>query len=402
MHRIPHSVGVYFAALQFIFALCWTSYSFYLPKLVAEVGLSAGTVTLILMLDQAIFTVTDYCAGVAADKVSRLVGRLGHWVAAVAAISCMAFLALPFVARSGIGATALLVFIVIWAVTSASMRAPPLTLLGKYAARPAIPFLAGFAMLGLGIASGLSPYLTKILSSQDPRLPFVLASVALLLTGLALAKVERTLAKDTPRTEERPGKTAGRAAPAPIFMFGFATVILTIGFQLHLFLNSEPLFKKFTSDTTALMQVFWVGFSIGMFPASLITKRWGGLRVMGAAGLVGATAIVVAEISGSLGLIVATQAVVGAAWGCILVSALAAAAALGAPEHQGKATGILFSALALATLARMAINGTGALGDLAVVPLLRWAPTLCWVIAGALLLAMSLASPREVTAPRAA
>ena len=123
-----------------------------MPKLAAEVGLSAGAVTLILMLDQAIFTVTDYCAGVAADKVSRLVGRLGHWVAAVATISCMAFLALPFVARSAIGATALLVVMVIWAVTSAAMRAPPLMLLGKYAARPAIPFLAGLAMLGLGIA----------------------------------------------------------------------------------------------------------------------------------------------------------------------------------------------------------------------------------------------------------
>jgi MFS family permease len=402
MRRIPRSVGLYFAVLQFIFALCWTSYSFYLPKLAAEVGLSASAVTLILMLDQAIFTVTDYCAGVAADKVSRLVGRLGHWVAAVAAISCTAFLALPFVARSGIGATALLVVIVIWAVTSASMRAPPLTLLGKYAARPAIPFLAGFAMLGLGIASGLSPYLNKILSNQDPRLPFVLASVALLLTGLALAKVERTLAKRAPTTKGQPGKTADRAAPAPLFMFGVATVILTTGFQLHLFLNSEPLFKKFATDTTALMQVFWVGFSVGMFPAGLITKRWGGLRVMGAAGLVGAIAIVLAEVSGSLGLIVAAQTVAGAAWGCILVSALAAAAALGAPGHEGKVTGILFSALALATFARMAINATGAFGDLALVPLLRWAPLLCWTIAGALLLAMSLASPRQVTVPRAA
>jgi Major Facilitator Superfamily len=402
MRRIPRAVGLYFAALQFIFALCWTSYSFYLPKLAAEVGLSAAAVTFILMLDQAIFTVVDYCAGVAADKVSRLVGRLGHWVAGVATISCMAFLALPFVARLDIGAPALLVVILIWAVTSAAMRAPPLALLGKYAARPTIPFLAGFAMLGLGIASGLAPYLTRILSNQDPRLPFAFASVALLLTGLTLAKIERTLAKDAPPTKEWRGETVDRTVPAPIFMFGLATVILTLGFQLHLFVNSEPLFKKFASDTTALMQVFWVGFSIGMFPASLVTKRWGGLRVMGAAGLVGATAIVVAEISGSLGLIVAAQAVVGAAWGCILVSALAAAAALGAPGHEGKVTGTLFSALALATLARMAINTSGALGDLAVVPLLRWAPLLCWTIAGALLLAMSLASARQVTAPRAA
>jgi hypothetical protein len=176
---------------------------------------------------------------------------------------------------------------------------------------------------------------------------------------------------------------------------------MAIGFQLHLFFNSEPLFKKFTSDMTALMQVFWVGFSIGMFPASLLAKRWGGLPIMGAAGLVGAVAIVVAELSGSLGLIVAVQAVAGAAWGCILVSALAAAA-LGANGHEGKMTGLLFSALALATLARMVTNAVGGLGNPALAPLLRWAPVLCWAIAGTLLLALALAGPQRITAARAA
>jgi hypothetical protein len=399
MHRIPRAVGLYFAALQLIFALCWTSYSFYLPKLAAEVGLSAGAVALILMLDQAIFTVTDYCAGIAADKVSLLVGRLGHWVAAVTTISCMAFLALPFIARSDIGATALLIAMAIWAVTSGALRAPPLMLLGKYAARPAIPFLAGLAMLGLGVAGAVSPYLTMILSNRDPRLPFVIASVALLLTGLALAKIERTLAKDGPAAKERLQKTDDHA-PAPIFMFGLATVILALGFQLYVFFDSQPLFKKFTSDPTVLMQVFWVGFSIGMFPASLITKRWGGLPVMGTAGLVGAAAIVTADVSNSLGIVVAAQAVAGAAWGCILVSALAAAAALGTGGHEGKITGLLFSALALATLARMATKAVGALGDPALAPLLRWAPVLCWAIAGALVLALVVM--RRVSAPRAA
>jgi hypothetical protein len=148
------------------------------------------------------------------------------------------------------------------------------------------------------------------------------------------------------------------------------------------------------------MQVFWVGFSIGMFPASLLAKRWGGLPIMGAAGLVGAVAIVVAERSGSLGLIVAAQAVAGAAWGSILVSALAAAAALGANGHEGKMTGLLFSALALATLARMVTNAVGALGNPALATPLRWAPVLCWAIAGALLLA--LAGLQRITAARAA
>ena len=279
MRKIPQGAGLYLAVLELVFALGWTVYAIYLPRLAASAGIAAGAVIYILMLDQAIFTVTDFAMGVASDKVSRLVGRLGHWVAAITALSCAAFVALPFVAGTKLGPTALLVLIVIWAVTSSALRAPPLMLLGKYAARPAIPYLMSLAMLGLGIAGAVSPYLAITLAKQDPRLPFVIASVALVLTSLALAKVERSLAKDAPAKPEPP-KTVDRAIP--VIVFALATVIFALGFQLHFFFNSAPRFKQFTSDVSTLMPVFWVGFSVAMFPASLITKRWGGLPVMGA------------------------------------------------------------------------------------------------------------------------
>jgi hypothetical protein len=302
--------------------------------------------------------------------------------------------ALPFIAGSHLGASALLVLTITWAVTSSALRAPPLMLLGKYAARPAIPYLASLAMLGLGIAGAVSPYLTMALTKQDPRLPFVIASVALVLVSLALSKVERALAKQAP-TENEPPKTIDRAVPAPILVFGLAIVIFAFGFQLHFFFNSGPLFKKFTSDIGTLMPVFWVGFSVGMFPASLIAKRWGGLPVMGAAGVLGALAIVLMQSATVLPVTIAAQLVVGASWGCILMSAFAAAAALGATGHEGKTTGLLFSALALATFARMAASASGALNDPTLTQLLRWAPIACWAIAGVLLVALSGAYVRR-------
>ena len=390
MRPIPHAAGLYLAVLQFVFALCWTAYAIYLPRLAASVGLSAGAVVIILMLDQAIFTITDFSMGVAADKVSRLVGRLGYWAAAITVVSCAAFVALPFIADAHLGAPALLGLTVIWAVTSSALRAPPLMLLGKYAARPAIPYLASLAMLGLGIAGAVSPYLAMVLTKQDPRLPFIIASIALVLVSLALSKVERTLAKQAPANNEPP-KSVDRAVPAPILVFGLAIVILAFGFQLHFFFNSAPLFKKFTNDIGTLMPVFWAGFSVAMFPASLITKRWGGLPVMGAAGLLGAIAIVLMQSATALPLTIAAQLMIGAAWGCILMSAFAAAAALGATGHEGKTTGLLFSALALATFARMAASASGALNDPTLAQLLRWAPIVCWAIAGALLVALSAA-----------
>jgi hypothetical protein len=395
MRKIPQGAGLYLAVLEFVFALGWTVYAIFLPRLAASVGISAGTVIYILMLDQAIFTVTDFAMGIAADRVSRLVGRLGQWVAAITLLSCAAFVALPYVAGTQLGAPAFLALIVIWAATSSALRAPPLMLLGKYAARSAIPYLASLAMLGLGIAGAVSPYLALTLAKQDPRLPFVVASLAIALTSLGLAGAERTLARNAPLRSEPP-QTIDRALPAPVVIFALAILIFALGFQLHFFFNSAPRFKQFTGDVSTLMPVFWVGFSVGMFPASLITKRLGGLPVMGLFGLIGAAAIAVMEYSGTLEAVIAAQLIAGAAWGCILMSAFAAAAALGYTGHEGKTTGILFSALALATFARMAATASGALNDPSFAPLLHWAPVACWTVAGATLLALLLA----LTAPR--
>jgi hypothetical protein len=382
MRKIPQGAGLYLAVLELVFALGWTVYVIYLPRLTASAGI-AGAFIYILMLDQAIFTVTDFAMGVASDKVSGLVGRLGHWVAAITALSCAAFVALPFMAGPQLGPTALVVLIVIWAVTSSALRAPPLMLLGKYAARPAIPHLMSLAMLGLGIAGAVSPYLGITLAKQDPRLPFVIASVALVLTSLALAKVERSLAKDAPAKTEPP-KTVDRAIP--VIIFALAAVIFALGFQLHFFVNSAPRFKQFTSDVSTLMPVFWVGFSVAMFPASLLTKRWGGLPVMGLFGFIGAIAIAVMEFSGTFEVVVTAQLIAGAAWGCILMSAFSAAAALGYTGAEGKTTGVLFSALALATFARMVTTASGVLSDPSLARLIHWAPIVCWVIAGVALI----------------
>lgn len=393
MRPFPHAAGWYLALLQFVFALGWTVYAIYLPRLAASVGIAGGTVIFILMLDQAIFTVTDFAMGVAADRVSRQVGRLGHWAATITLMSCAAFVALPLVAGTGISVPAFIGIIVAWAATSSALRAPPLMLLGKYAARPAIPFLASLAMLGLGIAGAVSPYLAIVLRDTDPRLPFVIASVALALTSLALAKVERALAKQVPAKSEPP-RTVDRALPAPVAIFALASVIFAFGFQLHFFFNSAPLFKQFSGDISRLMPLFWVGFSIAMFPASLVTKRCGGLPVMGAAGVIGAAAIAVAELSGSLDLTIAAQLIAGAAWGCILMSAFAAAAALGYSGAEGMTNGLLFSALALATFARMGATATGALENPRLAPLIHWAPATCWAAAGAVLLVLALTSAR--------
>ncbi|MFK4384244.1 MFS transporter [Bradyrhizobium sp. USDA 223] len=383
--------GLYLGVLQLVFTLGWTTYVVYLPKLAADVGIAPSTVILILMLDQAIFTIADTAMGVAADKLAPHVGRLGLFVALVTAISCGAFVALPFVAGAGAAAQGwFIALIVIWSITSSALRVPPLTLLGKYRAKPQVPFLAALAMLGYGIAGAVSPYLGVVLREHDARLPFVISSVVLLLTALGLSRIEHDVARETvPPTPDEAAKPLGLVPIA----FIVAMITLALGYQLHFAMNSAPFYLRFAApgDLQWLMPVFWIGFNIAMFPASLIVKHRGGLVVMGAAGLFGAVAIAAAEFAGNLNTLIAAQFLAGAAWGCMLMSAVSAALAIGSTGAEGKVTGLVFSALALGTFARMAAVAGGLQKMPEYAPLLHWAPVACWSVAGAGLLVIAAA-----------
>jgi hypothetical protein len=378
-------IGLYLAALQLVFTLLWTTYVIYLPKLAGQVGIAPASVILLLMMDQAIFTITDTGMGIVADKIAPVVGRLSVVVGVMTAVSSIAFVALPYIAAGGAGAKLWFIgTIATWAVTSSALRAPPLVLLGKYRARPKVPFLAALAMLGYGIAGALAPYLGVVLRDHDARLPFIISSAVLLLTALGLSKIEHEVADDAARGAIKPPKPLGSV---PI-VFIVAMVLLALGYQLHFSINSTPFFLRFAKpdDLQWLLPVFWIGFNIAMFPVSTIVKHRGGLIVMGAAGLLGAAAIYVAEVAGSLNTLIAAQFVAGAAWGCMLMSAVSAAIAIGDGGTEGKLSGLVFSALALGTFARMSAvaGGLQKLPDYA--PLLHWAPVACWSVAGAGLL----------------
>ncbi|MGJ5083051.1 MFS transporter [Bradyrhizobium sp. HKCCYLS3013] len=381
-------LGLHLALLQLVFTLLWTTYVIYLPKLAAQAGIAPSAVVLILMLDQAIFTLSDTAMGIAADRLGPIASRFGLFIGLLTAISCAAFVALPFAAASA-GPAVFIGLIAIWALTSSVLRAPPLTLLGRHAARPAIPFLAALVMLGYGVAGAVSPYLGVILRDYDPRLPFVISSAVLLLTALGLSRI--------PQDSGPAAQAVAKPEPKPLrglpLLFIGAMVILALGYQLHFSINSSAFYLRFArpEDLSWLMPVFWIGFNLVLFPASVVVKHRGGLMVMGIAGLLGALAIVIAELAGALTVLIVAQFIAGAAWGCMMMSAISAALAIGTTGAEGKVTGLVFSALALATFARIAAvaGGLQKLPDYA--PLVQWAPVACWLVAGAGLLAMAAA-----------
>jgi MFS family permease len=224
----------------------------------------------------------------------------------------------------------------------------------------------------------------------------------LLITALALSRVERGLAQNV-SVPDRPAAVTKPLGKVPMVFIG-SMIILALGYQLHFSINSAPFFLRFAKagDLQWLMPVFWIGFNIAMFPASVVTKRRGGLIVMGAAGLLGALAVLGAELAGNLNMLIAAQFVAGAAWGCMLMSAISAALAIGDSGAEGKVVGLVFSALALGTFARMAAVAGGLQRLPEYAPLLHWAPVACWSVAGAGLLVIAASRVQQsMTQPRA-
>ena len=391
------NVGIYLAVIQFFFALSWTVYVIFLPQLAAQVGIPRNAVIYVLMLDQLIFVLADYAMGVASDRAVRVVGRLGRAVLAVTVLSCAAFLLLPMVAPSG-SAPLFLGLVVLWSITSSALRAPPLTLIGRHAAKPQQPWLISLSMLGLGLAAAIGPYVSVALREVDPRWPFLLSSVALALATGGIVAAERALVA-RPASAAKPQTTnpGPRGAPAATG-FLIAAVLAAAAFQLHTALNSPRLYLRFASpaDLQWLAPLFWVGFNLAMLPAGWAARRVGGWRVMAAAGVVAAAASLGAQQATALLQLVTAQLVAGAAWACLLLSGFSVALALGQTGREGRFGGALSSVLSLAALSRLAVVATEWQKAPAVQAALAWVPVFSWLLAGVVLYV--LARPRTAVA----
>jgi hypothetical protein len=115
---------------------------------------------------------------------------------------------------------------------------------------------------------------------------------------------------------------------------------------------------------------------------------------------VGGLAAAVVANAGSLGVLVAAQFFAGAAWGCVMMSALAAALAMGRTGREGFVAGALWSLLAIAAFTRIALVIAQVPQQPAWRPVLGWAPGAMWLAAGLLLAGAATASRRAARDPR--
>ncbi|MDP2396790.1 MAG: MFS transporter [Burkholderiales bacterium] len=389
MTTLTPRIGVYFALLQLLFTLTWTVYIIFLPRLAAEAGIPKSWILWILIADQLVFVIADWLMGARADRMSRVVGRLGPRLALVTLLSALAFLLLPFAAPLA-SPLLLLSLTFLWTVTSSALRAPPLMLIGKYAASGARPVISGLWLFGFGIAGAVAPYLTIALRDADPRLPFALASVSVAIAACALGWAERSLAASA-QTAETPARK-----PLPIAGFLAVVALAALGFQVHFSLSSAPQYLRFVpaEQLGYLMPAFWAGFNLAMLPLTLLIRRYGDFRVLAAGTLAGTIAVLYAPQATSLSTLVAAQIAAGAAWAAVMFGAFGAAMLLGRSGREGFATGGLFSMLAFAAMLRILLIATQLNQDAGLQQALIYLPAACWGAASMLLLILLRAGRR--------
>ena len=364
MKTIPCFAALYLALIQFFFATTWVVYVVFLPGLLKQVGIDASWLIWLLLLDQLVFTVTDTAMGYAADKIERLIGRLGPMIVWTSVITCVAFACLPFIAEVQTkGQAGLLGLIFIWIVTSSALRAPPLVLLTKYAAKPQIPWLATLSLLGLALAGAVAPYLQLWMKGMDARFPFLLTSGTLLATVSGLVWIERQLHPAT-------GISSPPLSPEPhkkyrnvIYLLMLGSLLTGIGFQFHYFFNSPSFIKRFlplaTPETLAwLLPIFWVGFKLLMLVGTPLVRRLGGITVVAMAAGIGTLGVMATNFAPNLYLLMLAQLITGGAWGCLFTSGVSTALGLGKTGHEGLVLGSWFAMLSLANFIRIGMVAT--------------------------------------------
>ena len=384
--KAPQGIGLYLAGVQFFFALSWIVYVIYLPQLAQQAGMPRAWVPWLLLADQLVFLVTDLAVGLASDRAARVLGRIGRWVVAASVASALAFLALPWVAPQGSPVLFAAVTLA-WVITTSALRAPPLTLLGRYVAKPSQPMMVALSAFGLGIANALAPYVGLQLKGVAPELPFALSAAGLALLSLGMIAAERALARQagagavTPAASDTP-----KPGPGQVAVFVSACVVAALAFQWHQSISSAPLLLRFAEpqDLPTWLPVFWVGFNLCLVPAGLMTRRLGAASTMALGAELAMLGTAGAAFAPTLNLLLAAQLATGAGWALLLCAAFSGALVMGHTGREGLMSGTLQATLALAALARIGIVTTVAPAPAAAVGMAWW-PAVAFALCAALL-----------------
>lgn len=374
-------------AVQCLLALSWTLYALFLPGMLAQVGIDKQWFVYVLIADQVIFALCDWFAGVHADRIGLVWRRLGRVLTAIALLSSATLLAMPWVATTG-QPVLLLAVIFVWAATSSALRAPVFALLGRVRESNTPKTRAGLvsmALAGVSLAGASGPYLTLLLKNVDPRLPIALSAISLAIAGLWALRAETVLPKPVPEADPDARDTRRRA-------WSLAGIVLVggIGTQIIVTVVAPRLLNHWVGmDAVVWIAWFWVGFGLGLIPGRHVAAGGGALSKAAVALIVGTAALAIAQASAAMPVLIVGLVIAGAGWGVfstvMFASAVAVSSGRATARGAGTASGLVFSALAVATVVRMLFVAAGYNKT----PAADWLPAIAWIAASVLLVVVA-------------
>lgn len=384
---MPNSLPV-FALAQFCMSLSWVVYAAFMPAMAAQVGLPKSFVVWLLLLDQCLFMVSDFLAGVASDRMAAAAARWASLLAVLTGVSAVALLAVPLLVGTIASPLVLVLPALVWVACSSALRAPLFALVGKQATlTTGNPF--HWLLLGSGVAAAFAPLLQSSLKGQSPMVPFALVAASLVLCAVLVGKTAASGSEAEPASARQP---ATALPEAPWFFVALACAVLAL--QIHTSFNTGRLFLREVPAEQLhwWMPAFWIGFNLAMLLPPLL-GAWPAARRLCLFGSAGALALSLCALVPGAGLQAGLQAAAGAAWALLLANAFSTANALGSPQRQGRFAGGVHAVLAGGSVLRLAMASAAvpmALGDA-----MLWLPASLLAIAvGALLLA-PVGGPRQ-------
>lgn len=339
--------GLALASVQFFFTLGWTVYAIYLPGLLAAAHLPGAWLPLLLMADQLIFSVMDLVFALVADRLADGYRKLARLLLWFTIISTFAFVLLPM--SGNVSPSLLIAVLFIWVLSASVLRAPTMVLLAKRARAAQQGRLVRWYAAGTALAAALSPYLGTLLKGADPRLPFALAAVTLLIAVVVLLRTLVAAAPESRADEPQPVAFAAYAPVLPVL------VLAAGGFQLHAFVNAGPQYLAYAAKENLpwLTPLLWVGFFAALPAVGALVKRLGMLTVATAGILLAALGCYASAVADSLPSLVAMQVLSGVGWAAALAGLMEYASTSGTRGAEGLFMGSFFAVLALATFGRI-------------------------------------------------
>jgi hypothetical protein len=276
------------AGLQGAISLAWVLYRFYLPQLLAGIGLP-GTDRLVGIVEDALAAVLEPAIGSLSDRARLQVGSRYPLVVAgvVLTVAMFGVMGTAAMGRGPLAQGILVAGVVLWAVAMAVFRSPAIALIGQYAISTQLPQAFSVLVLVSGLVGAVAPNARDQILAAGPGYAFLLGSLVLIGAAvvLKLAGPDRVLG-------------AGAIAadpPSPIDWRSFVQLFglgMCICWGLRLFFGAVPVALQAQTPQMASATVnLGVGAAVALMAVIMgaAAGRWGNQPVM----LAGAIALAV-------------------------------------------------------------------------------------------------------------